>query len=625
MSIVDYISSLATPDCCMIFDYFNKTRVKFEELIPGYRTNSVTGRDSLSTELTETTNKFKDGTDLERSRHQTRDITVTATLVSETTEAHRKNLDLLKGYLHRRDSDGSVAFVFADEPDVYYEGIVSSITETPLSTTDPASTITITLHCPKPYKYSTAEYECVNHAVDDSTKEQRQIITVDYKGTARAYPEITIETAVEYGFVGLASQDGRVLQLGDPDELDRSYYATKTKDLTNPIYSTKYSGTAITGTSTTPTVFKNSGVAKAKVGERYMNTSTKYIYECTTAGAAAKAKWKYIGKILEPAGWAKNTNTSTIYSASTKYPSEIPTAAEFGLGTKGGLSGIVPTNVGTGNGWHGPSIIYTVPTADRDINGIFGWYHYFAMQTDVAVGNLGCQQFAILDWNKRPIALVDYRKNKPSDKSALVQMFIGTNKVHTIEYEPIRYNDISGKGSKGYGNSHIYKYGKLIIFDINGKKFEFKNEDEANTQIAYVVAYAAASIKYSQMDSVIGALKYSRNAGAIKWKDIPNKIKAKTVYYLDCARGKIFDENAERPELGALGNDWEEFYLKPGINQFECLCSDWYSIGSQSNYKSQIEPVVDEETGEITYTDDNGNITDTRFPKYTMTYREVFI
>ena len=58
-----------------------------------------------------------------------------------------------------------------------------------------------------------------------------------------------------------------------------------------------YKGTAITGTSTTATVFSGSGVTSALVNDMYLNVSTYNIYQCTVAGAAAVAKWVYIGCI----------------------------------------------------------------------------------------------------------------------------------------------------------------------------------------------------------------------------------------------------------------------------------------------------------------------------------------
>lgn len=58
-----------------------------------------------------------------------------------------------------------------------------------------------------------------------------------------------------------------------------------------------YTGTGITGTSTTATIFSDSGVASAKVGDMYLNTSTYNTYRCTTAGAPAAAKWVYVNNI----------------------------------------------------------------------------------------------------------------------------------------------------------------------------------------------------------------------------------------------------------------------------------------------------------------------------------------
>ena len=63
-----------------------------------------------------------------------------------------------------------------------------------------------------------------------------------------------------------------------------------------------YRGTAITGTSTTATIFSSSGITSALVNDMYLNTSTGYVYTCTVAGAAAAAKWVYSGSIKGPKG-----------------------------------------------------------------------------------------------------------------------------------------------------------------------------------------------------------------------------------------------------------------------------------------------------------------------------------
>ena len=56
-------------------------------------------------------------------------------------------------------------------------------------------------------------------------------------------------------------------------------------------------GTAITGTSTTATVFSGTGITDALVNDNYLNTSTGNTYRCTVAGNASTAKWVYTGSI----------------------------------------------------------------------------------------------------------------------------------------------------------------------------------------------------------------------------------------------------------------------------------------------------------------------------------------
>lgn len=68
-------------------------------------------------------------------------------------------------------------------------------------------------------------------------------------------------------------------------------------------------GTAVTGTSTTGTIFSGSGITSALVGDMYLNSSTWNVYKCTTAGAASVAKWAYVCNIRGAAG-AAGTNAT---------------------------------------------------------------------------------------------------------------------------------------------------------------------------------------------------------------------------------------------------------------------------------------------------------------------------
>ena len=92
-----------------------------------------------------------------------------------------------------------------------------------------------------------------------------------------------------------------------------------------------YTGTGITGTSTTATIFSGSGVSSAVVGDMYLNTSTNNTYRCTTAGNASTAKWVYVCNIEGDPGtpavqistvaqqWKLSTSNSTATPAGDTY------------------------------------------------------------------------------------------------------------------------------------------------------------------------------------------------------------------------------------------------------------------------------------------------------------------
>lgn len=86
-----------------------------------------------------------------------------------------------------------------------------------------------------------------------------------------------------------------------------------------------YYGDAITGTSTSGTVFTESGITAANVGDKYLNISTGddkgNVYSCTVAGDAETAQWVYIGNIEGPQGPEGPAGTQEItFAARAAFP-----------------------------------------------------------------------------------------------------------------------------------------------------------------------------------------------------------------------------------------------------------------------------------------------------------------
>ena len=117
-----------------------------------------------------------------------------------------------------------------------------------------------------------------------------------------------------------------------------------------------YTGTAITGTSTTPTAFSGSGITNAAVNDQYLNTSTGNTYICTTAGNASTALWKYTGNIKGVQGNAGadaitlsvTSSNGTVFKNSSG--STILTAHVYKAGvekTVNASTGVVADSLGT--------------------------------------------------------------------------------------------------------------------------------------------------------------------------------------------------------------------------------------------------------------------------------------
>ena len=116
---------------------------------------------------------------------------------------------------------------------------------------------------------------------------------------------------------------------------------------TNGTSATWYTGTKITGTNTTAQVFSGSGITAAKIGDMYLNTSTSNVYQCTVAGAASAAKWKYVGNIKGGTGAAGD---SVQWYTGTAITGTSSTASIFsGSGITAAVVGDMYLNTDTGN------------------------------------------------------------------------------------------------------------------------------------------------------------------------------------------------------------------------------------------------------------------------------------
>ena len=108
------------------------------------------------------------------------------------------------------------------------------------------------------------------------------------QGAQGAAGEIAIGT-VETGAPGTAAS---VTNVGTAESAILNFVIPQ--GYTGSAGSTWYSGTGITGTASTPTVFPGSGVASASPNDFYLNSGTTNVYMFITGGAPSVATWVYV-------------------------------------------------------------------------------------------------------------------------------------------------------------------------------------------------------------------------------------------------------------------------------------------------------------------------------------------
>lgn len=525
-----------------------------ENKVTGYRTLYVKGREMLAPDIETYETGVRDGSTLQSKRFPARIITVGYQLIASSAEAFRAAFNALNAALDVEEAE----LIFADELDKFFIG-------TPFDRGDvPAGRNAVTgefdILCADPFKYSVQEYE-VTPTLDDGTT-----FAIQYNGTYRSYPTLVAEFADEdddttggltgngdCGYVAFLSDDAAIIQLGDPDEPDTEDYAKS-------------------------------------------QTLTKQIFTSYNATVAAK--------------WPINTGRTSSSAVTATGTVVVGKDAE-------NIRMLVANSYGTGTEWHGPSITRTIPA---DASGHVGAKNFrLSYKQRMCMGQgkkdtkqRGLFQCLLVNVNgseRTIVAGLSVNKNK-TGKQALLKLYVNGKTVHT-QYIDLTYHNkyfgykrvvtekIKKKGKvikkkriiQPVLSSTIWKYGKTVTFNIGGIKKAFKVSAIANTEVHEITFLMGkyASVTPLTYNGLFWAKFISDSCET--FRDIPNKFSAGDVVEADCEDGEIYLNDARAPELGALGNDWETFYLEPGANQIGVVWSDWVPAGSAPNCKIRYREV----------------------------------
>ena len=208
-----------------------------ENLIDGYRTLYVSGRELLESEITDREIDRISGSEYLESRNVTRNITVGYQLLCNTTREFRDKFNKLSSILSKEQ----VKLIFADEPDKYFVGTKSSVGDVEPGRMNVKGEFTF--YCCDPCKYSSAEKQFPGVQQDGY-----QTITIQNNGTEWCDVDYEITHKHENGFIGLVSQYGTI-QLGKVEETDVEDYEAS-EILVNDKFSPSTSGWVLNNATT---------------------------------------------------------------------------------------------------------------------------------------------------------------------------------------------------------------------------------------------------------------------------------------------------------------------------------------------------------------------------------------
>ena len=148
----------------------------------------------------------------------------------------------------------------------------------------------------------------------------------------------------------------------------------------------------------------------------------------------------------------------------------------------------------------------------------------------------------------------------------------------------------------------ITKNGSKVSFNVGGIKNTFtvnavKDKEVNKVTVAILKKGNYDTFQYNGIFNMKMVRNYQKSVTQTietiktEWHDVQNKFNVNDKLKVDCSDATVQLNGLDRPDLGALGNDWDEFYLVNGMNQIGTSYSDWVESTYAPNFKMRYREV----------------------------------
>lgn len=497
-----------------------------EEVIRGYMTSSVSGRTSFSSDIKSVEIGRMNGSRYINKKDESKLITISFALVSQDKTKHYANINKINEIFHGE----KLKIIFKDQDYLYYICNCESIDIQEFDASGSgviAATGRIVLTLSDPYKYSTELFE-VEPTLDDGFT-----FSVNYKGNVPAKPLFEATMNSDNGYISYIDQNGNILQFGNIDEADKTPYEQN---------------------ETLVQIADIMGTPDDVGGKDHLHP----LYG--TKGSLTTTQWFgktfiRLGSAGEKVG-AANGGLKTIV---------IPNDSEGEKGSKNWYCYIHALFYAGLNGQTGEMSISFL-TEDNKVIAAYNWHK------GDTTGNNAQFDFIVHNPNAQP-------NDMPQGR--VIQQFTYTTS-HLQSQNPWYWD---------WGHCDILKEGSNIRFFYYGRYYTYVIPEIENlvcTKIQVAIKQwgdrSGNQLMYQMGFDEIGFKKMNVS----KWNDVPNKFSKDDIFLVDTADGTVTLRGMPQYGLGAIGNAWDEFQLKPGNNQIKCVNSEW---ATKPTYKLKYREV----------------------------------
>lgn len=528
-----------------------------EDVISGYRTIITSGREAIAPALDTYSVGVSDGATIKNSRYPVREITVEFMLEGSSLEDFRDKMENLNNLLSLEEAD----FIFNDESDRYYTGrALLDKTVKPFLNGGRGS---YKIYCAYPFKRSVdittlSSNDASGVVIDDTAR--TATFTFNYTGTRPSRPLLraTFASAKEdgdynedgdCGFVAFLDDEENIIQLGNPDVVDVDQYAKN-----GPLANSEF--TDLTGW--TPT-----SVSAGTITDTYWNRGA--------------GQTQYYAKPSGTASLVRTTDGAVDFEFDIVHRLCVSAAGQTGK-----FEAFTMNN----------GVIVTGIRIQKTGNGTTGVVQYILNDKVVGTDNIDlslynthfgyCNRTPVYTTQTYQEQVVTYVKKKKKKKKQKKVTYVTNTRTVQSGWNFTQSNLNTG-WSKDEG---------VVTFSVgNLPDRTYKCSDIANTASLDIVFNFSGSFHTNALHSCSMIAK-----AGVPFAEIPNVFTAGDVVEADCNSANVVLyrsgslEGHLEPQYGALGNDWEDFEIKPGQNVIRAAWSNWVD----TNYKPLIQIIFNE-------------------------------